>query len=285
MTARELSSILAVPVETVRPLMTAGRVETLLGELGEAGLSGLSVQLDGWQKGSDYQKVPVFGKADGAVGGRRAFAGCWRPGSGPAPRFTRRRTSSTYTRRATARGKAPTPCAIFPAGCMSRARICAALIRKIPLSRPGTCWAPRPSSGCSPPSPGRRPAKRSASPTGPSGAILPSDGRRSQFTGARPTDRQTALERYESAYRGGGGQGAAPLVQRPQRVRVPLRGGADRPRKFHQRVCRLLPGGALRAYGAPRPGELRRRGLEPERRLPPHPAQGPRNMGKRPISA
>lgn len=225
MTARELSSILAVPVETVRPLMTAGRVETLLGELGEAGLSGLSVQLDGWQKGSDYQKVPVFGKADGAVGGRRAFAELLAAGKRTGAAIYPAADFINLYKAGNGAGKSADAVRNISGGVYEQSTYLRSTYTKNPaiptwnllgaaaFERLFTAFA------------GQAAGQAVGIADRSSGAILPSDGRRSQFTGARPTDRQTALERYESAYRAAGDKGLRLLFNDPKGYVFPYAAG------------------------------------------------------------
>jgi len=195
---REQGTFIAIPMEMVTPLISFDDAAKITQSLTREGIQNLTVRLDGWQEGADYDKVPSLDRPEGKLGGSAAFSqllknqenvtflpsvdylNLYASGNGVSQKGDAVRDvsggffeQSEYLRSTFTKSQRIDPWYLAKSAVFARLLTGAA----------------------------EKAAERSVGIFDTaSGNILPSDGHRSSFRQITPTDRETAKNKYLSAY-------------------------------------------------------------------------------------
>jgi len=222
---RQSGSFLAIPIETVRPLVTFSRVFGIIDELAKDGIEGIKVKLDGWQSGGLYYRIPLLSNPEKKLGSRKTFReiitsgnvvpsfdyiNIYSSGNGVSKKGDGVRNVSGglseqthYFRSTFTKNKQ------YGYWTLLKSEIFSDLISKLVWQYPEN-------------------ARNTGYFDESSGNILPSDGHRNSLKGIQPTDRNAALQNYLSAYRRAVDYGLTIYFNNPYAYALPFASGITR---------------------------------------------------------
>lgn len=198
---RTADLLLGIPVEKYQPLTTFRQTEQIITELRQAGIGPMRIKLDSWQAGGMFGKTPTGGKADGGAADGVSLKALYDfAAENGAALFPTVDLLRIY-RSGGGLSRSGDAVRSVSGGIFTDARYLRSTYRKDP---DGLTWTLAKFSSFA-----QAAARYSRSMDRQgianfadlsSGNLLPSDGHHSSFGGQMPTDRQQALQAYQTVY-------------------------------------------------------------------------------------